>query len=233
MNEQEKPLVVAIIPARGGSKGIPRKNIKNLCGKPLISYSIEVAKAVSLIDHVVVTTEDPEIAEISRHHGAYVPFLRPFELALDDSSLNDVQNHVHEGLKKKLHFTDTYILISLFATSPFRNKHNMHRMVEQSILGYNVVTVKRIVQKAQGYYSMDLKNSKLSELNNPEKKSGMQYYKNVGSFLSCNWGYETPRPVCYHEIKTPVELIDIDNPEDFFLAEEVIKNNIYDFGVNM
>lgn len=235
MKEPEKPLVIAIIPARGGSKGVYRKNIKELCGKPLISYTIKVANSVPLIDHVVVTTEDPEIAEISKHYGAYVPFMRPFELARDDSNLNDVMIHVHEGLKKKINFTDKYILISLFATSPFRNRDSMYKMVEQSIQGYNVVTVKRVVQKIHGFYTMNPVNNSLALLNGSveECSSNEMFYRNVGLFLSCNWGYETARPVCYQEVINPVELIDIDNYEDFFLAEEIVNHKLYDFGVKM
>lgn len=77
--------VVAIIPARGGSKGVPRKNIRPLAGKPLIAYAIETARASRLIDRVIVSTDDAEIAEIARRHGAEVPFMRPAELAQDDS----------------------------------------------------------------------------------------------------------------------------------------------------
>lgn len=80
-----KPYVVAFIFARGGSKGVPRKNIRLLAGKPLIAYAIEVAKASKLIDRVVVSTEDAEIADFARKYGAEVPFIRPKELAQDDS----------------------------------------------------------------------------------------------------------------------------------------------------
>lgn len=77
--------VLAIIPARGGSKEIPRKNIKLLCGKPLIGWSIEVAKHSPLIDRVVVSTDDDEIASVARGLGADVPFVRPAELAADNT----------------------------------------------------------------------------------------------------------------------------------------------------
>ena len=77
--------IVAIIPARGGSKGIKRKNIRILNGKPLISYTIEQALKSKYIDRVIVSTEDLEIAEISKSFGAEVPFLRPQELAQDDT----------------------------------------------------------------------------------------------------------------------------------------------------
>jgi len=77
--------VIALIPARGGSKGVPRKNIRPLAGKPLIAYSIETARASKLIERVVVSTDDAEIAAIARRYGADVPFMRPAELAQDDS----------------------------------------------------------------------------------------------------------------------------------------------------
>lgn len=75
----------AIIPARGGSKGVPRKNLRLVAGKPLIAWTIEVARASAALNRIIVTTEDPEIAEVARHHGAEVPFMRPPELARDDT----------------------------------------------------------------------------------------------------------------------------------------------------
>jgi CMP-N-acetylneuraminic acid synthetase len=77
--------MLALIPARAGSKGIPRKNIRELHGKPLIAWTIEAANSASGIDRVVVTTEDQEIADVSRSWGAQVPFLRPAELARDET----------------------------------------------------------------------------------------------------------------------------------------------------
>lgn len=79
------PRIVALIPARGGSKGVPRKNIRPLAGKPLIAYAIGTARASRLIERVVVSTDDAEIADVARRYGAEVPFMRPWELAQDDS----------------------------------------------------------------------------------------------------------------------------------------------------
>lgn len=95
----DTPHVVAIIPARGGSKGLPRKNIRLLAGKPLIAYSIEAAKVSSYVDRVVVSTDDPEIAEVSRQWGAEVPFLRPAELAQDLTPTEPVLTHAVEWLE--------------------------------------------------------------------------------------------------------------------------------------
>ena len=93
--------MIALIPARGGSKGLPGKNIKSLCGKPLIAYTIQAALNASGINQVVVTTDSEEIAEISRQYGAEVPFLRPNELAEDTSSAVDVYLHAIDFLQKK------------------------------------------------------------------------------------------------------------------------------------
>lgn len=77
--------LLALIPARGGSKGIPRKNIRTFCGKPLLQWSIDAALPAACVDHVVVSTDDPAIAEVAKAAGAEVPFLRPAELATDSA----------------------------------------------------------------------------------------------------------------------------------------------------
>jgi CMP-N,N'-diacetyllegionaminic acid synthase len=85
---------LGIIPARGGSKGLTRKNIRPLDGKPLLAWTIGQARASAALDMTVVSTEDEEIAEVARHHGGYVPFLRPPELAEDSTPIIDVVRHV-------------------------------------------------------------------------------------------------------------------------------------------
>jgi len=107
---------IAIIPARGGSKRIPKKNIKEFFGKPLIAYSIEVALASKLFEKVVVTTDDEEIAKIAREYGAEVPFLRPKELSDDFTGTGDVVDHAIkeiESLGEKYEYVCT-----IYATAP-------------------------------------------------------------------------------------------------------------------
>lgn len=91
---------IAIIPARGGSKRIPRKNIKEFCGKPILAYSIEAALNSNLFDEVMVSTDDNEIAEIAKQYGASVPFLRSAETANDFAILKDVLNEVLSEYKE-------------------------------------------------------------------------------------------------------------------------------------
>ena len=107
---------IAIIPARGGSKRIPRKNIKDFFSKPLIAYSIEVALASKLFDKVVVSTEDEEIANIARKFGAEVPFIRPKNLSDDFSATGVVIKHAIEFLKARGDEFD--YVCTIYATAP-------------------------------------------------------------------------------------------------------------------
>jgi len=114
MNDEPAAMnILGITPARGGSKGIPRKNIKGIAGKPLIAWTIEAAKESKMIDRYVVSTEDKEIAEISREYGADV-IERPLELATDDATTLSVLQHVIERIP-----CDSIVLLQ--ATSPIRS----------------------------------------------------------------------------------------------------------------
>ncbi|MBO4389011.1 MAG: acylneuraminate cytidylyltransferase family protein [Spirochaetales bacterium] len=113
--------VLGLIPARGGSKGVPRKNIIDIQGKPLISYSIEAglgAKQAGLIDELVVSTDDQEIADISIRFGASVPFLRPDYLSNDTAKSVDVMIHAYEFYKDRGRCFDTILLLQ--PTTPLR-----------------------------------------------------------------------------------------------------------------
>jgi len=107
---------IAIIPARGGSKRIPKKNIKEFFGKPLIAYSIEVALASNLFEKVVVTTDDEQIAKTAKEYGAEVPFLRPKELSDDFTGTGDVIEHAIKELASR---GEQYEYVcTIYATAP-------------------------------------------------------------------------------------------------------------------
>ena len=111
---------ICIIPARGGSKRIPKKNIKNFFGKPLIAYSIEVAIASQLFDKIIVSTDDEQIAEIAKEYGAEVPFIRPPKLSDDFTGTQDVINHTIDFLESQ---GENYEYIcTLYATAPLLQK---------------------------------------------------------------------------------------------------------------
>lgn len=116
--------MVGIIPARGGSKGLPGKNKKELLGKPLIAYTIEAAKKAKDIDCVIVTTDSAEIAEISRQYGAEVPFIRPGYLAEDSASAVDVYLHAAEYMMNKKGI-DMGKFMVLLPTAPLRQEREI------------------------------------------------------------------------------------------------------------
>lgn len=123
--------VLAIIPARGGSKGVSRKNIIDIKGKPLICYSIETglaAKRVGIIKELVVSTDDEEIAEISRRAGASVPFLRPEYLSNDTAKSVDVMIHAFEFYKAKGEVFDTILLLQ--PTTPLRTVDDIRNSLD-------------------------------------------------------------------------------------------------------
>jgi CMP-N,N'-diacetyllegionaminic acid synthase len=110
---------VAIIPARGGSRSIPSKNIVELAGKPLIAWTIECARSCRLLDRVIVSTDSEEIAQIARQYGAEVPFLRPFALAQDDTPMLPVLQHVITAMETDGKVIDIVVLLQ--PTSPLRS----------------------------------------------------------------------------------------------------------------
>ncbi len=118
--------LLALIPARGGSKGIPRKNVKELCGKPLIAWSIEAAQKSKNIDRLVISTEDEEIADIAQSYGAEVPFLRPAELAKDETPSITIVLHALEQ------FSEVEQILLLQPTSPLRTTSDIDEIVKLS-----------------------------------------------------------------------------------------------------
>ena len=117
--------ITAFIFARSGSKGLINKNIKDFAGRPLIAWSIEQALKNKRIDRVIVSTDSPEIAEVSLRYGAEVPFLRPIELALDDSPELLAWKHALTYLEKEESYI-TDILLSLPCTSPLRSQDDIN-----------------------------------------------------------------------------------------------------------
>lgn len=116
---------IAVIPARGGSKRIPRKNIKLFCGKPMIAWSIEAARASGLFDHIVVSTDDAKIAEVAKEHGAEVPFMRPAALSDDHTGTSPVVAHAIEWYRAQGQMPDPVCCI--YATAPFVIAEDLQR----------------------------------------------------------------------------------------------------------
>lgn len=130
--EKNKKKIIAIIPARGGSKGVPRKNIKLLAGKPMIGYIIASVKKVKGIDRVIVSTEDKEIAEVAKKCGAEVPFIRPMELATDEVATLPVLQHAVKELKRSEGYSADYVLL-VYPTSPLLKTERIQQAVDMAL----------------------------------------------------------------------------------------------------
>ena len=143
--------LLAVIPARGGSKGIPRKNIKELCGKPLIAWTIEAAKNISKIDRLILSTDDEEIAAIGRKLGVDVPFLRPQELAADDTPAILTALQILEMLPG---FDE---LLWLQPTSPLRTVEDINQVIEISyrINAASVASVSPVKENPNWVYQLN------------------------------------------------------------------------------
>jgi N-acylneuraminate cytidylyltransferase len=124
---------IAVIPARGGSKRIPRKNIRDFCGKPMIAWSIEAARASQLFDRILVSTDDVEIAEVARHWQAEVPFMRPAALADDVSGTTAVVAHATDWALGQ--GWDLQAICCIYATSPLIRPSDLKKGLEALMSG--------------------------------------------------------------------------------------------------
>ena len=145
--------VVAIVPARGGSKSIPRKNVKLLGGVPLLAYSIEAGLAARLVDRVIVSTDDPEIAATARRFGADVPFMRPASLAQDATPDLPVFQHALEWLETHDDCVPE-IVVQLRPTSPLRPPDCVDAAIELLRGDPAADSVRGVVQASQNPYKM-------------------------------------------------------------------------------
>lgn len=162
--------IIAIIPARGGSKGIPRKNIKLLAGKPLIAYTIEVAKKSKLLDRIIVSTDDKEIASIAKKYGSEVPFLRPKELARDEVLDLPVFQHALKWLEENENYKPE-IVLNLRPTNPFRTIDDIDNAIRK-LIDLNADSIKTLSKVSQHPCRMWKlgKGDKLIALKDTEKR---------------------------------------------------------------
>ena len=222
--------IVAIIPARGGSKGIPRKNVKQLFGKPLIVWTIEHAKKSRYIGRITVSTEDKEISEISKKCGAEV-IERPEELAKDETPTIDVIFHVLRVIKAE-NF-EPGLVVLLQPTSPLRNAQDIDNAIELFLKNdcESVVSVCEVEHSL--YWSFEIENRYLKPifggkyLNMRRQDLPKVYTPNGAIYVSTPeilWKYKSfycSKTIPY--IMPPERSVDIDNEIDFMLAELLMR----------
>lgn len=218
---------IAIITARGGSKRIPRKNIREFCGKPIIAYSIEAAIESEVFDTVMVSTDDTEIAEIAKNYGAEVPFLRSSETSGDYATTSDVIKEVLARYKNMGMEFDYAACI--YPTAPFitpgRLKEAMTMMEENNpveiipVVPFSFPPQRCFVIDDSGYMEYKYKeymNMRSQDLEKQYHDAGQFYVYNVEKYLELNGNIsEGFMPV----ILTDIEVQDIDNEEDWKVAE--------------
>jgi CMP-N-acetylneuraminic acid synthetase len=224
--------VLAIIPARSGSKRIPNKNIKDFLGKPLIVHTIEHALATSYIDRVIVDTNSEEIAKIGRDNGAEVPFIRPAELAQDASQVIDSIIYTLNKLKEKDGYDPTYVLI-LQTTSPLREIEDIDKcwdLMQHS----NATTVLTVSSTHPRLYHLTEDNDIVLVNGTEAASTNIQDWPS-GYILNGCFVYiiDTKtllkeRQVITKKTKAVVcdkwRSVDLDTPEDWELAELLYKN---------
>lgn len=222
--------ILAIIPARGGSKGIPKKNVELLNGNPLIAYSIEAALKSRYVNRVIASTEDQEIAEISRRYGAEV-IDRPKELARDDSPIIDAIFHVLDFLEKAGYVPDVVVLLQ--PTSPLRNADDVDNAVNLFLSSGCGSVVSVCEFKHTPYWGFKIENGYLKPLfaeaylKRRRQDLPKAYIPNGAIFIARPdtlrkyKSFYCPKTIPY--IMPLERSIDIDDETDFMLAELIMK----------
>ena len=224
--------IISIIPARGGSKGVPRKNIKLLAGKPLIAYSIEVAKNSKYINRVLVSTEDEEIKNVAKQWGAEV-IDRPKELAQDKTPTIDVILHTLEYLKKEEGMNPDLVVL-LQPTSPLRTVTDVDESINLFLSSSDALSLVSITEyDTAPFYAVTLSNGYLKPLFDKKyfqlrRQDVPKAYKPNGAIfiaspqtLTMYKTFYTPMTIGY--IMPKERSIDIDTEFDFALAEFILE----------
>ena len=222
---------ICVIPARGGSKRIPRKNIKEFNGKPIIVYSIEAAFESNCFDQVIVSTDDNEIKEVAKKYGARVPFVRPAELSNDFTGTLPVVKHAIEWFENNNNTIEN--VCCLYATAPFIQSKIISEAYQQLISSksdycFSVTSFSFPIQRAIRITQDDKVNMFYPENFNARSQDLEEAYHDAGQFY---WGKAQAfkdELVVFSEVSSPYVLPrylvqDIDTMEDWIRAELMYK----------
>ncbi|WP_443748763.1 pseudaminic acid cytidylyltransferase [Asticcacaulis solisilvae] len=218
---------LCVIPARGGSKRIPRKNVKPFLGRPMLSYSIAAAKATGLFDHVIVSTDDDEIAAVARAHGAETPFVRPAELANDQQGTNAVVIHAIEWFAAHGSKPDATCLV--YATAPLLDPERLEegwQALQQpgkrfafSVTSYGF-PIQRALRRTEGdgvaMFWPENRTARSQDLEPAYHDAAQFYWGWSDAFLN---GEELFSPISAPVVLPRSHVVDIDTPEDWEKAE--------------
>lgn len=234
--------ILAVIPARGGSKSVYKKNIKPLYGEPLIKYTIKEALNSKYITRVVLSTDDEEIAEVAKKHGAEVPFLQSEETAQFASSALSAVLHVLNKLEKKENYKPD-IVVYLQPTSPFRKNHHIDQAIKMLLEDKELDGVFGAQQVEHHPYMVFKKNEKghvvpfLDIKDRPLRRQELpeMYVTNASLYVTRRKYFDNardPKPVCpifEGKVKAIImskeDSADINEEMDFITAESILKKN--------
>jgi len=223
---------LAIIPARSGSKGLADKNIKDLCGKPMLVYTIEAALKANVFEEVMVSTDSEYYAIIAKKNGAKVPFLRSDKNSTDNSSSWDVVYETISNYYKQNRIFDTFMLLQ--PTSPLRDEKDICGAISE----YKEKDACAVVSVCEAEHSPvymnilpesldmgsffgDYKWTRRQDLPKYYRLNGAIYMSDVGSFMKYKDIY---REKCFAYIMSRMHSVDIDSDLDFLYAETIINN---------
>lgn len=227
----ENKKIYAIITARGGSKGLPRKNVLNLNGNPLISYSIKAALDCPYIEKCFVTTEDPEIKSVSQSSGAFV-IDRPTDLAQDHSTSAETILHALRTLENQNDLPNYFVLLQ--PTSPLRTAEHLKSAIE----GFDLKKFKSLVSVSEcdhhPYKTIEIKEGKLTpikdfeSLETPRQKLPKFYQTNGAIYLISSQDFKKHKKFvldpCQAFVMDQQASIDIDSKIDFLLVEKLLNS---------
>lgn len=238
--------IVAVIPARSGSKSVVHKNIRVIDGKPMLAHSIEHAKASKYINRIIVSTDSEEYAEIARRFGAETPFIRPEEISRDESLDIEVFEHLLEFLKGEGYEPD--ILVQLRPTYPYRNVEDIDRMIEMMMEDENADSVRSVMENDvvphKMWYMGDdgemkpLLNDIEEAYNMPRQKLPKTYYQNGNIDVLKPTNITKYHSMTGNNIKGYVMkgILDIDTEQDYKRVNDYMKivsgNKIFVFDID-
>lgn len=228
--------ILALIPARAGSKRIPNKNIKLLAGKPLIAYTIECAKKSKYINRIVVSTDSEDIASVARQYGAEVPFLRPKEISQENSTEMQFFEHALDWFSKNENYEPDLIVL-LYPTSPFRKPESIDKAIEEMLKHPEADSLRSIKLCSEHPYKMwTIENGYLKPFVKSENSNIHTFsYQLFPKVYIQNASIYITKPSTIKNKKSPVgdivvpfvmeeiESLDINTPLDFKFAEMLIK----------
>lgn len=232
-----RPEILALIPARAGSKRVKNKNIRDLGGKPLIAYTIEAALKSKLVTRVVVSTDSPVIAAAAKKYGADVPFLRPKDLAGSGSTEYEFHRHALDWLKENEGY-EADLIVNLYPTTPFRKSASIDRAIREMLANPKSESLRSIRKCAEHPYKMWTVKGKLAHpyVGGVGSQKHTLAYQQLPEIWIQNASIYITRPSVIYDSKTTIgknvlafpmneeESVDINLPLDFVLAETLLRD---------